>query len=85
LTVVSFVATDVSGTNQVMILGETGLGIPPGGVQRLKEAMIQLLSDPARAKAMAAAARQRVEESFSAKKQPREHIALFSRARRRQN
>jgi len=83
LTVVSFVATDVSGTNQVMILGETGLGIPPGGVQRLKEAMIQLLSDPARA--MAAAARQRVEESFSAKKQPREHIALFSRARRRQN
>lgn len=79
------VATDVSGTKQVMILGETGLLVAPGDVGALILAIVALLSDPARACAMGAAARSRVESAFSAKKQAEEHIALFRRAAARRN
>lgn len=72
------VATDVSGTKQVMVPDETGLLIPPGDVQQLREAIIRLLSEPDQAKAMGAAAQRHV-ESFSARKQAEEHIALYHR------
>lgn len=72
------IATEVSGTNQVMAAGETGWLVPPGDSQRLAEAMVELLADPARAQMMAAAASQRVERYFSAQKQAKDHIALFS-------
>ena len=71
------VATQVSGTNQVMIAGKTGLLVPPGDSQQLSQAMIWLLCNPGGAQAMGAAAKRRVEESFSAQKQARDHIALF--------
>jgi glycosyltransferase involved in cell wall biosynthesis len=73
------VASEVSGTVQVMIPGETGYLVPPGDVQGLFEAVEQLLSDPARAQAMGAAARRRVEATFSAQKQADEHVALYRR------
>ena len=73
------IATEVSGTRQVMVAGETGLLVPPGDSQRLKEAMIQLLSDSARARAMGVAGLKRVEEYFSSKKQAQDHISLFYR------
>jgi glycosyltransferase involved in cell wall biosynthesis len=74
------VATEVSGTKQVMIHGETGLLVAPGDVGALVSAIVAVLSDQARACAMGAAARDRVESAFSAKKQAEEHIALFRRA-----
>ena len=73
------VASEVSGTVQAIIPYETGLLVPPGDVQKLAEAIRQLLSDPGRAKAMGIAARRRVEAEFSAQRQVGEHIALFHR------
>ena len=73
------IATEVSGTKQVMIPGETGLLVAPGDVAALAQAIDTLLSDGERAKAMGAAARLRVEAAFSARQQAREHIALYRR------
>lgn len=73
------VATEVSGTVQVVVPNETGILVPPGDVQRLAQAIEQLLSDPAQAQRMGAAARRRVEAEFSAQKQADEHMALYHR------
>ncbi len=73
------VATQVSGTIQVMVPDETGILVPPGEAQKLTEAVLQILSDSERALAMGAAARRRVEEEFSAQKQADEHLALYHR------
>jgi glycosyltransferase involved in cell wall biosynthesis len=73
------VASEVSGTVQAIIPNETGLLVPPGDVQKLTEAIRQLLSDPTHAQAMGAAARRRVEAEFSAQKQAEEHLALYHR------
>jgi glycosyltransferase involved in cell wall biosynthesis len=77
------VATEVSGTNQVMISGETGLLVPPGNVERLAQALTQTLSDPSTARAMGAAAQQRVEKYFGARKQAEDNISLYKREQRR--
>jgi len=77
------IATEVSGTKQVIVPGESGLLIPPGDVRQMEEAITRLLSEPARARAMGAAAQLRVEAYFGAKKQAQEHIALFYRERSR--
>lgn len=74
------VATEVSGTKQVMVAGETGLLVPPGSVPHLQAAMLDMVSNPQRAQAMGAAAQRRVEALFSARKQAEEHVALFQRA-----
>ncbi len=73
------VATAVSGTKLVMIPNETGLVVPPGDAQKLAEAILQLVSDPVRAKAMGIAARQQVAKEFSAQKQADDHLALYRR------
>ncbi len=78
------VATEVSGTNQVMIAGETGLLVPPGDARRLAEALLQLLSEPDQARAMGAAAQRRVAAYFGAQKQAEDHVALYRRERNRQ-
>lgn len=71
------VATEVSGTVQVMIPGETGILVSPGDTLQLAQAIEQLLADPGQAQAMGAAARRRVEVEFSARKQANEHLALY--------
>jgi glycosyltransferase involved in cell wall biosynthesis len=73
------VATEVSGTVQAMVPNETGILVPPGDAQRLVKAIEQVLSDPARAQEMGAAARRRVEAEFSAQEQADEHLALYHR------
>jgi glycosyltransferase involved in cell wall biosynthesis len=73
------VASAVSGTNQVMISGETGLLVPPGSSQALAEAILQVLADPVRARRMGSAARQHVIKNFSAQKQAKEHLNLYRR------
>ncbi len=77
------IATDVSGTRQVMVPGETGMLIAPGDAQEIVQAVSELLADPFRGKVMGLAARQRVETLFSARKQAREYVALFERANQR--
>jgi glycosyltransferase involved in cell wall biosynthesis len=73
------VASEVSGTVQVLTPNETGLLVPPGDTQRLVEAIEQLLSNPVQALAMGMAARRRVLQEFSAQKQAEEYLALYRR------
>jgi glycosyltransferase involved in cell wall biosynthesis len=72
------IATRVSGTNQVMVHGETGLLVEPGNSSELAQAILKMASDPSMARQMGRAARQRVEVHFGAQKQAREYLDLFN-------
>jgi glycosyltransferase involved in cell wall biosynthesis len=74
------IATEVSGTKQVMLHGETGLLVPPGDATALAEAIERLLSDQVAAAAMGAAGRRRVEAAYSAQRQAEDHVALYWQA-----
>lgn len=71
------IATNVSGSRQVVVDGESGLLVEPGDVPALANAMIRTLAAPEAARAMGRTARQRVATEFSAQKQARDHLALF--------
>jgi len=71
------VATDVSGTKQVMVDGTTGVLVQPGDSAQLVSAIERVLSNPSAAKAMGEASRKRVERLFSAQKQAKEYIDLY--------
>jgi glycosyltransferase involved in cell wall biosynthesis len=73
------IATEVSGSKQVIEPGVTGMLIPPGDSQKLAEAIVEILSHPEQAAAMGWAAQRRVNEEYSASKQVKEHIALYRR------
>jgi glycosyltransferase involved in cell wall biosynthesis len=72
------IATDVSGTSQVMVAGATGWLIPPGDAGALGRAMVELVSDPARASHLAEAAAARA-AAFGAQAQADRLAALFRR------
>ena len=59
------VATDTGGNAENVIDGVSGLIVPPRTPGRLADAILTLLKDPERARAMGAAARQRVREHFT--------------------
>jgi glycosyltransferase involved in cell wall biosynthesis len=59
------VATDVGGNAETVIDGVSGLIVPPRAPDRLADAILTLLKDPDRARAMGAAARQRAREHFT--------------------
>lgn len=71
------IATQVSGTSQVMIHGETGLLVKPGNSSELAHAIKELLSNTSLSMQMGDAARQRVEIHFGAQKQAQAHFDLF--------
>jgi glycosyltransferase involved in cell wall biosynthesis len=73
------VASEVSGTVQAIVPGEHGLLIPPGDVQAIVDGVSRVLSDPDRARAMGAAAKERAIAEFSAVKQARNHLSLYHR------
>jgi glycosyltransferase involved in cell wall biosynthesis len=60
------VVTDVGGNGEAVEHGVTGLVVPPANPSALGEALVALLSDPAKARAWGAAARRRWEETFTA-------------------
>ncbi len=70
------IATAVSGTSQVMVAGVTGWIVPPADPAALAGAMVELVSDPARAATMADAAADRA-AAFSAAAQAERLVALF--------
>lgn len=74
------IATDVSGTSQVMVAGVTGWLVPPGDAGGLARAMAELVSDPVRASRMADAAAARA-AAFGAQAQAGRLAALFRRER----
>lgn len=76
------VATEVSGTSQVMVDGTTGWLVPPGDAAALVDAVSDLLAHPQRANRMAATARERVNRWFGARRQAEHLASLFEGAGR---
>lgn len=71
------VATDVDGTPEVVVHGETGLLVPPRDPQALAEAIARLLADPDRRRRMALAGRARAERAFGMARMVRETADLY--------
>jgi L-malate glycosyltransferase len=59
------VASDVGGTREAVLDGETGLLFPAGDNRALADRVISLLDDPGRARLMGERGRRRVEDRFS--------------------
>jgi glycosyltransferase involved in cell wall biosynthesis len=59
------VASRISSIPEVVEEGRTGLLVPPGDAAALRDALLELLRDPPRARRMGAAGRRRVERLFS--------------------
>ena len=59
------ITTDVGGMPESVADKETGLVVPPQNPNALAEAIISLLADPTRSRAMGAAGKQRVESRFT--------------------
>jgi glycosyltransferase involved in cell wall biosynthesis len=59
------VATDAGGNAENVIDGVSGLIVPPRAPDRLADAILTLLKDPERARAMGAAAQRRAREHFT--------------------
>jgi glycosyltransferase involved in cell wall biosynthesis len=70
------VATDVGGTREALV-PETGLLVPPGDPAALADAVVELLRDPARRAAMAAASRARHAERFTVERMVAETAAVY--------
>jgi glycosyltransferase involved in cell wall biosynthesis len=73
------VATAVSGNPEAVVDGVTGLLVPPESAEALAAALVALLTDPARARVMGEAGRQRVAERFAIDVVAAQHLALLLR------
>jgi glycosyltransferase involved in cell wall biosynthesis len=71
------VATDGGGVPEIVEAGVTGLLVPMGDVDALAGAMVTLLSDPVRARAMGVAARMRVLDQFTVAHTARNMEAVY--------
>lgn len=71
------VASDLGGPRELLVNGETGLLVPPGDEQALAEAIVAILSDPARAAAMGRAAYTFADAHFNARKNAAATIAVY--------
>ncbi|MEG6508692.1 glycosyltransferase family 4 protein [Methyloligella sp. 2.7D] len=72
------VATDVPGSREIVIDGETGFLVPPDDPQAFADAMEKLAGDAALRQRMGKNARARVEQKFSADRVGQETVALYS-------
>ena len=73
------VATDLEGMPELIADGETGLLVPPRNPEALAQAILRMLENPPRAKAMARAGRKRVEAQFSLTAKLDHTEALYTR------
>jgi glycosyltransferase involved in cell wall biosynthesis len=73
------IATAVDGVREVIEDGVTGRLVPPREPERLAEAVIGTLAEPARMREMGARARARVEEHFAVERIARQWEALYDR------
>ena len=58
-------ATAVGGIPRVVVAGETGMLVPPGDLERLRAAALQILSDRRTGRRMGAAGRRQIADEFS--------------------
>ncbi|HEX2980943.1 MAG TPA: glycosyltransferase [Anaerolineaceae bacterium] len=73
------IATQVSGSEQVVETEQTGILVPPGDALELRRALVRILTAPGWAKAIGQAGSDRVEAVYGAGKQADDHLALFRR------
>jgi glycosyltransferase involved in cell wall biosynthesis len=73
---VPVVATDVSGTSEILRNGREALLVTPGAPEALATALARLLSDPVEAGRLSSAARTRIED-FSMDRMARAHHDLY--------
>jgi glycosyltransferase involved in cell wall biosynthesis len=71
------VATAVGGVPELVRDGDNGLLAPPDSVSGLAARLIELLSDPARARAMGGRGRARLRDEFSSRRLAERHGALY--------
>jgi len=71
------VATDVGGNREAILDGITGWLIPPKDPRTLAAKVIDLLSDPAKAKEWGRGGRERVNRMFTVKKMVAAHMELY--------
>jgi len=71
------VGTCVCGTEEAVLDGVTGRLVPGGDSEALAEAIVEALSDPAKAARWGDAGRRRVAEHFTASRMARETAALY--------
>ena len=62
------VCFDVDGTTEVVIDGETGRAVPPGSVEGLRNAIIELARNPSQARKMGREGQKKVREQFKSQK-----------------
>jgi len=62
---VPVIATDIGGTPELVRHGADGLLVPPDDADALAAALRMLVDDPARARSMGKAARQKIEQRFT--------------------
>ncbi|MEN6404986.1 MAG: glycosyltransferase [Thermoguttaceae bacterium] len=74
---VPVVATDIPGTRELVVAGETGFLIPLGDRAALTKWTNRLLNDSALAARMAAAGRARAQTEFSVERMIERHVALY--------
>ena len=74
---VPVVATDIPGTNELVVDGETGFLVPVGDRAAFARQTRKLIEDPRLARRMGAAGRERVVEGFSVDRMIREHAQLY--------
>src|SRR6185436_9374917 len=76
------VATSIGGAAEILQDGATGLVVPPREPGRLGEAILSLLNDPARARAMRKAGSLDVAARFTPDRLPDETLRAYETARR---
>jgi glycosyltransferase involved in cell wall biosynthesis len=74
------VATAAGGPLEIVSAGETGLLVPPATPAALASAMIELLRDRDRARAMGTAGRRRFEEKFTAERMAQATAGVYRKA-----
>lgn len=71
------VASDIDGVRELVRGGETGVLVPPGHPEKLADAIIGLIENPARARALGDRARREIPPLYSVDRMIRETEALY--------
>ena len=74
------VASDISGNEELVVNGETGILFPSEDAEALEASLRDLLADGARRIEMGEAGRKRVEESYSWRRAAVEYLKLLEEA-----
>ena len=77
------VATDVGGTAEEVVHGETGHLVAAGHAEPIRRALLELAADPARAREMGVAGRRRQRERFTGEAMVDGYLRAFEEAIRR--